>query len=62
MKCWYVMASLCLVCGVVHAEEKTMESGKTACEIAEKSKQPKGAPRLSDVSMRLFVKRKDESE
>ena len=36
--------------------------GQTACEAAKPAKRPKGAPRLSDVSMRLFRKKKDGAE
>ena len=35
---------------------------KTASQIAKSVKRPAGAPQLSDVSMRLFKKRKDKAE
>ncbi len=36
--------------------------GATVSEVAKHAKRPEGAPRPSDVSMRLFVKKKDQAE
>lgn len=36
--------------------------GQTASQVAQPAQRPKGAPRLSDVSMRLFCKKKDQAE
>jgi len=36
--------------------------GQTASEVAKQVQRPEGAPRLSDVSMRLFRKKKDSAE